>query len=500
MRTLNSLRKRFYFEQLESRSMLAGNVTVDLIAGNVFVIGSGAANALTITDDGDNLVVTGVPDINGAGTSLSTNTGVSISSGTVAAIAKTAITADVYIHLLYGRDELSIDGHNRNDMLTRSEINVSGGEGNDILTMGASMPNWVVNNLTIDLDEGDDILELDHLYVNASVEDNVTILTGLGRDTITLGAKEPMMIGTVLTGILIDGNLAIDAGFGDDTVNVDRVAAFVNLKIDLEAGNDTLNMGRVNPKGFVESSVQARGNLVIDTSVGHDSVHLDAVLINGNIIVNTYEGDDRVLLGDNPEHDPLLNDQSGPSAGGDFVITTGFGVDNVTVNFTTGVNAFLIDLGPGFAGESSTVVMRNSSFNNDVAILGDSGPNTIDIDALNIITNLFISTSGQNDTIDLKGALVTRGVLTINSGLGSDTVRIDNSLILHAVLFAQAGINNVSVTGNLIDDFFLDLGQDGGSANLSGVAFRRGFARGAANATASGNLFGVGSNLVVEGF
>jgi hypothetical protein len=286
-------------------------------------------------------------------------------------------------------------------------------------------------------------------------------------------------------------------------VTVDRTYAFSNMIIETEGGDDIVMLGRANPVPGVNTSVQVRGSLIVDTFLGPDFVHIDNVFVKTHIIVNTGEDNDQVILGDNPNEpvNPLTaNNQQGPSAGGDFVITTEFGVANVNINYTTGANAALIDLRPGSQQHASTLVIRNSSFSNDVAILGSKGPETIDIDALNIISNLFISSGGGDDRIDLQGLLVTQGVLTINTATGNDSVRIDNSVISHFLLFAEAGINQVEVTANLIADFFLDLGLDGGSANLSGVAFRRGFARGAASATASGNLFGAGSNLIVEGF
>jgi len=510
MRTARS-RKKFGFEQLEDRSVLSGIVMVDLIADSLFIIGSAHANALTLTDDGTNFVVTGIVGGTPGVTRLSTNTGVSIdATETVATIPKTLLTDDLYIHLLRGRDELHIDGLNAlhvdrlnglplkriNDSvpLYKGEINITCGEDVDLVTMGQTATNFVANKLWIDLDEGNDTLKIDDLLVDASNEDDVTIVAGWGDDTITLGARAHN---------LIDGNLRIDSGFANDTVTVDRTYAFSNMIIETEGGDDIVMLGRANPVPGVNTSVQVRGSLIVDTFLGPDFVHIDNVFVKTHIIVNTGEDNDQVILGDNPNEpvNPLTaNNQQGPSAGGDFVITTEFGVANVNINYTTGANAALIDLRPGSQQHASTLVIRNSSFSNDVAILGSKGPETIDIDALNIISNLFISSGGGDDRIDLQGLLVTQGVLTINTATGNDSVRIDNSVISHFLLFAEAGINQVEVTANLIADFFLDLGLDGGSANLSGVAFRRGFARGAASATASGNLFGAGSNLIVEGF
>ena len=484
--------------------MLSGTASVDLIADSLFIIGNGHANALTLTDDGTNFIVTGIIGGTPGVTKLTSSTGVSINAtDTVATIPKTLLTDDLYIHLLRGRDELAIDGINHavntGGVLYKGEINVTCGEDVDIVTLGATAQNFIANKLWIDLDEGNDTLTIDDLIVDASNEDDVTIVAGWGDDTITLGALENRGPGQPPLRNTIDGNLRIDAGFANDTVTVDRTFALSNMIIETEGGDDRVLVGLANPLDLIPPSVQVRGSLIVDTFLGSDFVHLDTVLAKTHIIVNTGEADDRIILGDNP-NDPSTANRQGPSAGGDFVISTEFGVADVTISYTTGANAALIDLRPGSQSQASTLVIRNSSFSNDVAILGNNGPETIDIDALNIISNLFISSGGGDDRIDLQGVLVTQGVLTINTATGSDTVRVDNSIISHFLLFAEAGINSVTVTANLIADFFLDLGAEGGSANLTGVPFRRGFARGAANATASGNLFGAGSNLVVEGF
>ncbi len=488
MRVRHYTKQRRRFEALEDRSMLAGTVTVDFIANSLLITGDGAANAVVVLDSGNDLTITGIQGGTSGSTSLVSNTGVSI-VGNVATVPKTPLDGEIFINMLNGRDELSIDGINVLAGVTiPSKLKINMGEGNDNLTLGGTARNNLASDVTIDLDEGEDNLAIDGLEVRTFNEGNLFILGGFGIDTIRVGAN-----GTNT----VEGDFSIDTGTGNDIVSVDRTNVFADLRIDTSGGNDTVDLGRDNLNNFLDSAVQVRGNLIIDTGVTDDTVRIDAALVVQNLLVSTGDGDDTVLFGDDPAGLPGGNDRVGPSALGDFVISTDIGNDNVTINLTTGANAALVSLGQGSANDNNSLVFRNSSFSNDVAILGGVNVDSIDIDALNIITNLYLATGGGNDSIDLQGTLVTQGLLTINSGAGDDTVRVDNSLIARLVFYAEAGANDVDLTANLIDDFFLDLGQDGGSANLTGVVRLRGFARGAPGAVGTGNLFG---SIQFQGF
>lgn len=470
--------------------MLSGTVTVDFIANNLLVTGDNAANAIAITDTGTNLIITGIQGGTTGSTALSTNTsGDVLISGNVATIAKAPLDGDIFINLLNGRDELSIDGINviAGESI-RSKLKINLGEGDDKLTLGATARNNLRSDVTIDLDEGDDTLAIDGLEVRSLNEGSLFIFGGFGVDVITIGANDTNTI---------EGDFNIDTGTGNDIVAVDRTNAFADFSIDTSGGADTVDLGRENLTDFLDSAVQVRGNLIIDTGISPDTVRLDAVLVVQHVLISTGDGDDTVLIGDDPAAALGDNDQAGASARGDFVISTGVGEDSVTINLVTGANAALVNLGLGIVGDSNQLVVRNSSFSNDIAILGGVSADTIDIDALNAVTNLFISTGGGNDSIDLQGTLVTQGLLTINSGAGDDSVRVDNSVIARFVLFTEAGLNEADITANLFDDFFLDLGLEGGSANLTGVVQLRGFARGAASALGTGSLFG---SIQVEGF
>ncbi len=478
---------RFGFECLENRSMLAGNVTVDLIANNLLITGDNAANAIVITDTGTNLVISGVQGGTIGGTGLQSNTGVSIVAD-VATIPKAPLDGDIFINLLNGRDELSIDGINKtagDDIPSKLKINL--GEGDDTMTFGVTAGNFLLGDMTIDLDEGIDTLTVDGLIAVPMNEGNLIVVGGFGVDTITVGANQPNAI---------EGDFIINTGTGDDVVAVDRTNVFSDFSIDTGGGADTVDLGRDDLQNFLASAVQVRADLVINTGLTGDTVRLDAVLVGNNILISTADGDDLVLLGDDPAAPASNNDQAGPSARGDIVITTGIDLDTVSLNYVTGANAALFNLDLGQSNDGNSIAIRNSSFSNDVAILGGINADTIDIDALNIITNLYIATGGGADSIDLQGTLVTQGLLTVNSGAGGDGVRIDNSVISRLVVYAEAGVNDVDITANLINDFFLDMGLEGGSANLSGVVTLRGFARGN-GAVGTGNLFG---SIQSEGF
>jgi hypothetical protein len=132
-------------EQLEDRTLLAGNVTAQFLGQSAFINGDAADNSVQVLVDAGNVVVRGVngTTVNG-GTNdfvLATNTA-SLSRSVFASLSAGNDTF-VINGVTVGRD-LFVDGGAGNDLLVVSAANVGrslmlwGGSGNDDIMIDAS--------------------------------------------------------------------------------------------------------------------------------------------------------------------------------------------------------------------------------------------------------------------------------------------------------------------------------------------------------------------------
>jgi hypothetical protein len=122
-------------------------------------------------------------------------------------------------------------------------------------------------------------------------------------------------------------------------------------------------------------------------------------------------------------------------------------------------------------------------------LAGRAANNHIAIAAFHTGGSLAIRGGDGADVIDIKGSLIAAGTLSMDTSAGGDTIKLDHSIARSVVLLAGGAADIAEVTANMIDDFFLDLGQEADRCMLSGVSFRRyGFATGK-GALGQGRMF-----------
>jgi hypothetical protein len=484
---------------LENRRILAV-VVFQTPAGDLLIAGDAAADSIVITE-------------NNAGNQWEVRgTGGTLVNGLTVSVQNKPTLQDVYILLEGGNDSLTMRGINQGAgalaVTFSGRVEIDMGLGADTVNLG-SLAAPVTGDFNFVPAPGPNGSNANDFI------DTVSVLLGGGATaTVATDATNALTVLNTsfgrVAGASANGRLDIDGSVGVDTIEIRGVINSAgSIDIRTQGGGDAVRVGVTpsvqtpeNPPPIPspQDAVQIGGSLTVDGGDGADSIMVENALAVGNIVLHGGAGADSIRSG-SAESVPA-GSRVGSSTRGDLVIHGGDGADNVFVNQATTVNSFLVNVGDAVAGGAgNSVVVRNSSFGNDSAILGGAHADNLDLDAVNLVTNLYLQTGGGNDSVNMQGTLVTAGALTINTGAGDDEVVIDNTNIRTLLLIAGDGNDDVSLLGNLIDDFFGDLGAGNDSIQSESAYRNRGFVRGGPGAnSSSGSNFDQGGNFEFEGF
>jgi hypothetical protein len=484
-------KRRWQFEQLESRRLLAVTVT-NTSGGDLLIAGDATADTITITE-------------NAAGTQWQIAGSATLVNGVPSLTLVKPTVQDVFILLDGGADSLTMLGINQGTQTFVGDTNIDMGAAADTVNLGSfTEPGPLAFNSDIMIDvDGDEDLDLvegsnaNQFIGGVSVDLSGGVTLAVSADTGNALNVFNTDFGRV-AGVevaLIRGQLNVHGSAGADTVTIRGSNAFGgSFDIDTGAGADVVTLGEDTEAAFAQDAVTLGGSLNLDVGDGDDTVTFESVLAVGNITVHGGAGNDTIRVGS--EINTPLSSRVGSSTQGDMVIQAGDGNDTVSVNQATTVNSFLVGLGGALpSGAGNQLVLQNSSFSNDSAIFGGDGADNLDIDAVNIDTNLFIQTGAGADNIDIQGTLVTAGLLTIITDDGDDDLRVDNSVIVGLVIVTGDGNDDVELTANLIDDLFADLGAGNDTFRGESTYRNQAFVRGGA-----GTNTGEGSNFDAPNF
>src|SRR4051812_44657819 len=214
------------FESLESRQMLAGDVTAKIVNGDLIIKGDRNDNQIAITQSGTTITVTGT------GTTVNSDPSAVLTGFTGSielkmrrgndAVTLTAVTATgLDASLGKGNDTLNIA-----NCTVNGDTELEGEKGNDTIivdtpTDGEGAISSRFNGLLeIDLGKGNDSLKL----VNARVTDDTDIEGSRGTDAVTI-------TGSTMT------TLDTDLGRGDDSLVISTTT--VSVETDLNGGKGT---------------------------------------------------------------------------------------------------------------------------------------------------------------------------------------------------------------------------------------------------------------------
>ena len=437
--------KRLFGEPLEARELLAGDVSVQVFHGNLYITGDNASNYVLVDGTGTDgeFEITGLSDANAAPTSINHDPN---GSTTV-----DGVTGSIFVDLRGGDDFFGLA-----DATVHKNLSIDMGWGNDQTDIGlfaipigvttvVSLPTvtplqvpiiepsvTVCGSVWVNLGPGDNSLFENSLLVKGSE----SIDGSWGDDDVTLTDAGPVPGGTSLgTGVTILHDLNLNLGGGSNELEVYDLdvdgsmrfkasgenfveLAIINIGCDATfnfwgGGNQHFILGPEPLLGvIVGTQNHIGGNLSVSTGWGCDVVEEASVAICGSNWISTDGGNDEVLIG--AAHDNITPDVV-PVDSNELEVTIG---KNLWVDLGSGrdiLNAFDVAI-----GWSMWVEQRGGSLSADLELL--------------LVGNLLsLSSGGSGDAVNLDA--VQADWLTVRLGPGDDSVTVTDSTITHWATF-----------------------------------------------------------------
>jgi hypothetical protein len=464
---------RLSLEPLEPRETPAGGiVTVNVLNGSVTLTGDAAGNDVRLLETAANTVA--IMGQNGTLVRLGTggaaiteiddvvitkNLTVRLGNGAdhfdytgtfnsrIDDIAVTTGTGDdtVSIGFLFARNVSVVQGAaagaTDNDSVTingsfRGNVMLDDRAGSDTVTFTAA----VLGNLTVANQDGADTVSIGGVVGgNLAVTDTATKTTVAGNaftlsnlqvgHNVTITSPGNFVQTITLGTVVVGGSLTVSAGSSaglPTTVNVSNAVVGVNLSVSGGAGDDSVTL----------ASVRVGKNLNVSNNAGTNTTTLDGAHVGGSLSVSGTSGSDTVNLGANfgvvvggngtfnlgDGSNTLAAGANGQSAefGGNFSVTTGGGVDQITMALLTVQGNANVNLG---AGNDLLTVQSSATFAGNTLVNAGAGDDQISVNADNGTAISFLG--NMNLTL---GA----GIDTLNIGTSNGTVWLLGNLLSDA--------------------------------------------------------------------
>lgn len=275
MPTNQSKRRRLGLETLEDKRLLAGDVSVTVVEGNLLVRGDEASNGVAITsgDAASEYVVVGLP-VGDAATSI---------NGTFERVVVTGVSGGIRMGLGRGDDVFNLFQAN-----VRGYVSVATGLGNDHVNIGgpqtqvSDMNTVIQGRLLVDLGEGNDSLRIG----GSEVEQGLEAHGGMGNDDVAIRASRLGGVSSIGTGagydeVTVGGTHAefLRVQTGDDADQVALVdSAFSGVGVNLGQGSDELVLAGVRAEtGYFQGGP------------GHDALRLNGLNQFGRLRIAGFE-------------------------------------------------------------------------------------------------------------------------------------------------------------------------------------------------------------------
>jgi hypothetical protein len=274
MAARSSAQLRGRFESLEQRQLLAGDVLVNVVGGNLRIEGDVEANKILITSGAE------------AGTFVVTGLDGTLLEGATDPITVTGIR-NISVDLGDGDDLVAVAG-----ATVRGNVSIRTGVGDDRVAVGtdggaaelagalpADLSVEVRGSLNVSTGAGEDQVSIDD-----AVAALLNVSTGDDNDVVALGSDEPL------------GDLAA------------RLVARHGAHVDLGAGNDQLSIDQVETRGLllahgglgddsIDASLTEAATMLVSSDGGVDQVTLVDLDVR-HLGVHSGEGNDTVDIRD----------------------------------------------------------------------------------------------------------------------------------------------------------------------------------------------------------
>jgi FKBP-type peptidyl-prolyl cis-trans isomerase len=248
-------RTNFGYQPLESRQLLAGDVSVSLDVDNLQISGDSAANEIRLS---------GTPD---GRLQVIAVTGTTINGGTTAFDVGVAVR-NVTISLGDGNDRLTIE-----NLVSTGILSIDLGAGDD----NSQIRDINVRVLNVNGQAGNEVMQ----FHNTFSLGNITLEGQAGDDTFSI------------TAMATSRGLVLDSGAGADTIGVDDLGVRDNLILLTGEGNDQI---------FMTGQIYAHKAL-IELGDGNDTLSITpqtsqtTAEFRKRLNIQAGDGDDSVFIG-----------------------------------------------------------------------------------------------------------------------------------------------------------------------------------------------------------
>jgi hypothetical protein len=243
-------------------------------------------------------------------------------------------------------------------------------------------------------------------------------------------------------------NLVVNGGSWDNVYNILDTQFGTNTTLYTGDGTDVVNV------------LNATGILTINAGAGNDVVNLEQTQSTGLVFVNLGGGSDTVNISPAAQNLDTIS--------GDVFVTGGPGF--ATLNIDDQAPVFASPYMMTSSAVNSLVQRPHPWFGNvlihyrlipAVFVNGGSGANTYNVLDTEGSATTTLNTGNGNDNVNVSQ---TTGSLVINGGSGNDTVNVEHTIgALAITLGSGSNTVNISPTG-------LDLGQIAGPVFIDGSA------------------------------
>ncbi len=392
--------RRLFLETLETRTLLAGDISVSVSGGDLIVRGDGRDNQVAIVQlSRREYAVVGFN-----GTQV---------EGSADPLVVRGVTGNIEADLKSGNDLIGVGNDPAGLIAIANAFGFGGALGN------AEALQTQLLGLLI---EAQAPLQLEvhrHLIVRSgSGRDGVAVIGDIHRDLVaSLGTGNNALV--VLDSTL-GGDLIVRNGRDDDDVFLTGVQIDGALDVNVQSGRNVIDV--------IESSIGASARLV--TGAQDDVVHIDDTAIGDDLVVITGSGDDIVLA--------HALEGAGMDIGGNVDIHTGAGRDAVELEGLVRGSVAIRT-----SSQADLVLLLNLEIRKNLLVDTGSGNDDLVADAVSIRASALVNTGSGADEVFLDALLVDR-VLTILMGSGRDFVQALGTDSNRAVLRGGSGFDTLN--------------------------------------------------------
>lgn len=267
---------------LESRQLLAGNVTAAFSGVDLVITGDNSANAVQVLYNGVDVLVRGLngTKVNGSAADF------------LAVAASDTLPGDLAFNLGRGNDFARVS----NFVKVTGDLQVAPGAGNDVTVIQDATITGELGVGGFSLSPSNDDAGDDNVAIIDTMAGSMSVLTGSGNDVVMLAtvvANDILVsLGTgddvlqAQSTVEATDNLIVGAGAGNDFVIGGFKAG--GFTMDLDAGNDLLFFG-------IDQTDAAR-SAIINLGTGNDKAIAVSVSVVSLLSINGSKGLDQFFL------------------------------------------------------------------------------------------------------------------------------------------------------------------------------------------------------------